>query len=65
MVCNGCCCNKETQSVLEEPGFKTVQAEKIWLNWAPEPGFDAFIVCATRLCFPFLRSIIFGFAEKE
>ena len=64
---NGCCCNKETLSRITEVGFKTVNAEKQWLDWNPETfsGFkDTFAVLGARMTLPIVNSVIAGFAEK-
>ncbi|XP_020629822.1 methyltransferase-like protein 7A [Orbicella faveolata] len=65
-VFNGCRCDRETLSWIEEAGFKMVQVEKIWLDWTPGmfAGCSAITVLITKVVLCFVKSILFGFAEK-
>ena len=63
---NGCRCDQETLSWIEEAGFKMVQAEKIWLEWTPGmfAGCSAITVLFTKVVLCLISSILLGFAEK-
>ena len=64
---NGCRCNKETLASIKQAGFKTVQAEKGWLQWSSEAiskPLNPFTFLLVRGAFAVVNSGIAGFAEK-
>ena len=64
---NGCRCNKETLASIKQAGFKTVQAEKGWLQWSSEAiskPLNPFTFLLVRSAFAIVNSGIAGFAEK-
>ena len=64
---NGCRCNKETLTIIKQAGFKTVQAEKGWLQWSSEAiskPLNPFTFLLVRSTFAIVNSGIAGFAEK-
>lgn len=60
---NGCRCDRETLSRIEETGFKMVQAEKIWVQWTPKI-YAATKDALSRIGLFIFSSVVFGFAEK-
>ena len=65
-IFNGCRCDRETLSWIEEAGFKMVQTENIWLDWTTDmfAGCSAITVLITKVVLWFVNSILLGFAEK-
>ncbi|CAH3192410.1 unnamed protein product [Porites evermanni] len=64
---NGCRCNKETLASIKQADFKTVQAEKGWLQWSSEAistPLNPFTFLLVRSAFAIVNSGIAGFAEK-
>ncbi|KAL9973533.1 hypothetical protein ACROYT_G020002 [Oculina patagonica] len=67
--CNECRCDRDTLARIEEVGFKTIQADKIWVDWTPgmladcKAGTNS--VWVTNLMLHFVNSMLFGFAEKR
>ena len=64
-VFNGCRCDRETLSWIEQGGFTLVQSEKIWPNWTPERFSEkaSFDWC-TKFKLYIINSMLVGFAEK-
>ena len=62
---NGCHCNKETLTRIREAGFKTVQAEKQWVEGSSEAFLGSWdTVLLARSLLALINPVIAGFAEK-
>lgn len=63
---NGCRCDRETLSLIEEAGFKMVQAEKIWVTCSPEmfTGGTFRSIWNSSVIMRVINSVLFGFAEN-
>jgi len=64
---NGCRCNKNTLSWIENAGFKMVQSEKLILNFTPEMlsgNPNIFSLWFMRIGSYIENPFLFGFAEK-
>ena len=64
---NGCRCDRETLSQIEQGGFTKVQVEKRWVNWAPEMCVGSKRVSLDwniRFKLLFVSSMLVGFSEK-
>jgi len=64
---NGCQCNKNTLSWIENAGFKMVQSEKIFQNFTPEMlsgNPNIFLVWFARIGSYIGNPILVGFAEN-
>ncbi|KAL9973532.1 hypothetical protein ACROYT_G020001 [Oculina patagonica] len=68
--CNGCRCDRDTLARIEEVGFKTIQADKMWVDWTPEmlayckPSNSLAPVWIPNLMLHIVNSTLIGFAEK-